>query len=77
MKPGQSTYPEPHRQYHSYGIRFWNSDVGQWWYLSTAFVEGTGHVDDWSPNEYSCRATTGLLSAMFDAQKWAHKLQVW
>ncbi len=58
--------PENHRQYHSYGIRYWNGT--RWMYRGATFKKGRGWKAAWLRNEFRCNSTTSLLSAMFDAQ---------
>ena len=60
------SYPERNRQYHSYGIRYWDGE--KWMYWGSKFSKKKGHVEQWIDDSYRCWTTTGLLSAMFKSQ---------
>jgi hypothetical protein len=67
-------YPTPNRQYHSYGIRYWNGE--KWMYWGSKYSKNKGHVEQWLDNDYRCWTTTGLLSAMLKSQGLSTKSQV-
>ena len=61
--------PENNRQYHSYGVRYWNGT--RWMYRGATFKKGRGWTPAWIRNECKCYSSTSLLSAMFEAQSLA------
>lgn len=70
----QIGYPEKNRQYHSYGVRYWNGD--RWLYWGSKYSKKNGHVEQWLDTDSKCWTTTGLLDAMFLAQGLALKHKV-
>ena len=64
--------PAPMQQHHSYGVRYWNGI--RWMYRSMRYRKGFGLRPCWTANEAKAYTTTGLLSALFQAQGLANEI---